>query len=101
MNGTQRWPRAIQQAQLLFQACLNVNNGNYDGHRVLKIVNSYGGWPIINSKWSPNPYTLGASLFMGKLNSVFGVNTLISAYVSLDVRYCTKIISLPFTEVWS
>lgn len=79
-------PKAVRKAKTIYDSCKNANNAQIHMNKpLLDLINSYGGWPMINSAWSPpDPKDLVAEL--GKLGRDKGVNPLISTLADVDVK---------------
>ncbi len=80
---------AIQKAEIVWKACMNINPSIYNGSQILAMVNGYGGFPMISPNWNGMSHSLG--FIMGQMSVLHAVDTFISPYTgrSTENSSCT------------
>lgn len=74
-------PRAITKAAILFQGCIDEGARERQGLNPLKnILNSFGGWPIIDPQWTNTSYEWYKHV--AAMRRTLGAEAIISVYVS-------------------
>ncbi len=81
-------PQSVLKAVTMYKSCLDTNTIEQLGIApILDVVNDYGGWPMIDSTWTPNNYEIMD--VVGRLSHL-GVGVFIGSSVSPSFEDSTQ-----------
>ncbi|VDO78470.1 unnamed protein product [Soboliphyme baturini] len=76
----------------IYRSCLQTNNISSDFAKstIMKRINTLGGWPLMNSDWSPPTPPETIYSMMGKLGNRYGVASLFNWTVNVDWKNVSR-----------